>query len=144
MKPSVQLQPKRNVRIVGVRLIVDGMNVVGSRPDGWWRDREGAMRRLVEAVSAYASESGGEVTVVLDARPFDLGDAAEGVMVRFAPGGRNAGDDEIVRLVEGDPGPQTLRVVTSDRELMSRVRALGARVVPAGEFRAELDRFENR
>ena len=120
------------------------MNVIGSRPDGWWRDREGAMRRLVRTLSAYASETGGEVTVVLDARPFDLGDAADAVAVRFAPGGRNAGDDEIVRIVEGDPAPQTLRVVTSDRELMSRVRALGARVVPAGEFRAELDRFEDR
>ena len=102
------------------------------------------MRRLVDALSAYASETGDEVTVVLDGRPFDLGDAADEVTVRFAPGGRNAGDDEIVRIVEGDPAPQTLRIVTSDRELMSRVRALGARVVPAGEFRAELDRFEDR
>ena len=126
------------------RLLVDGMNVIGSRPDRWWRDREGAMRRLVQALSAYASETGDEVTVVLDARPFDLGDAAAEVTARFAPGGRNAGDDEIVLIVEGDPAPQTLRVVTSDRELVSRVRTLGARVVPAGEFRAELDRFAHR
>jgi predicted RNA-binding protein with PIN domain len=127
-----------------MRLLVDGMNVIGSRPDGWWRDREAAMRRLVAALAAYAGESGDEITAVLDWRPFDLGDAAEGVSVVFAPGGRNAGDDEIVRILEGDPAPGTLHVVTSDRELMWRVRALGAHVVPAGEFRAKLDRFERR
>jgi predicted RNA-binding protein with PIN domain len=126
-----------------MRLIVDGMNVIGSRPDRWWRDREGAMRRLVEALSAYASETGDEVTVALDARPFDLGDAAGEVTVRFAPGSRNAGDDEIVRIVENDPAPQTLHVVTSDRELVSRVRALGGKVLPAGEFRAALDSFDD-
>jgi predicted RNA-binding protein with PIN domain len=124
-----------------VRLLVDGMNVIGSRPDRWWRDREGAMRRLVRTLSAYATETGDEVTVALDSSPFHLGDAADGVTVRFAPGGRNAGDDEIVRIVEDDPAPETLRVVTSDRELMSRVRALDAGVVPAGEFRGKLDRF---
>ena len=125
--------------------MVDGMNVIGSRPDRLVaRSRGRRCAGSSTALSAYASETGDEVTVVLDARPFDLGDAADAVAVRFAPGGRNAGDDEIVRIIEGDPAPQTLRVVTSDRELMSRVRALGARVVPAGEFRAELDRFENR
>ena len=40
------------------RWIVDGMNVIGSRPDGWWRDRRGAMRRLVEELGALARASG--------------------------------------------------------------------------------------
>jgi predicted RNA-binding protein with PIN domain len=115
------------------------MNVIGSRPDRWWRDREGAMRRLVCALAADAAETGDEVTVVLDARPFELGDAANGITVRFASGGRNAGDDEIVRIVEADRAPETLNVVTSDRELAARVSALGARVQPAREFRARLD-----
>jgi predicted RNA-binding protein with PIN domain len=125
-----------------MRLIVDGMNVIGSRPDRWWRDRRGAMRRLVEALQAHAEETGDDVTVVLDSRPFDAGKNAPGVLVRFAPGGRNAGDDEIVRIVERDAAPDTLHVVTSDKELAARVRALGAHVIPAGEFRAALDRFQ--
>jgi predicted RNA-binding protein with PIN domain len=125
-----------------MRLLVDGMNVIGSRPDGWWRDREGAMRRLVEALAHRAVETGEEITVVLDARPFDLGEAAAGVSVCFAPGGRNAGDDEIVRIVERDPAPEMLHVVTSDRDLAQRVRELGANVVPAREFRASLAPFE--
>jgi predicted RNA-binding protein with PIN domain len=125
-----------------MRLIVDGMNVIGSRPDRWWRDRKGAMRRLAAALDAYARETGGEVTVVLDSRPFEVGEHVSSVAVRFAPGRRNAGDDEIVRIVERDAAPETLLVVTSDKELAARIGALGASVRPAGEFRAELDRFE--
>jgi predicted RNA-binding protein with PIN domain len=121
-----------------VRVVVDGMNVIGSRPDGWWRDRPAAMRGLVEALRALAEASGDEVTVVLDARPFDVGDAGR-VAVRFAPGGRNAADDEIVRMLESGEAPGAV-VVTSDRELADRVRALGATVRPAGELRARLDR----
>jgi len=54
------------------RWIVDGMNVIGSRPTGWWRDRPGAMRGLVEELEAFAGQNGDEVTVVFDGRPFDL------------------------------------------------------------------------
>jgi predicted RNA-binding protein with PIN domain len=125
-----------------MRLIVDGMNVIGSRPDRWWRDRRGAMRRLVAALDRYACETGDQVTVVLDSRPFDAGGERDVVTIRFAPGGRNAGDDEIVRIAQGDTAPETLHVVTSDKELAARVRALGAHVIPAGEFRARLDRFQ--
>ena len=126
-----------------MRLVVDGMNVIGSRPDRWWRDRPGAMRRLVSALEEYAIQTGDDVTVVLDSRPFDVGDTRM-VTVRFAQGGRNAGDDEIVRIVEGDSVPDTIHVVTSDRELAARVSALGAQVIPAHGFRAKLDRFEPR
>jgi predicted RNA-binding protein with PIN domain len=135
-------EPKRIVRIPGVRLIVDSMNVIGSRPDRWWRDREGAMRRLAAALDDYAAETGDDVTLVLDGRPFDLGRDLDAIDVRFAPGGRNAGDDEIVRLLQQDEAPETVRVVTSDKGLAARARALGARITPAGELRAELDRFE--
>jgi predicted RNA-binding protein with PIN domain len=121
-----------------MRLIVDGLNVIGSRPDRWWRNRERAMRRLVTSLAAFATATGVDVTVVLDSRPFDLGEDLEGITVRFAPGGRNAADDEIVRIVERDPEPETFRVVTSDRELAQRVEALGAQVGHAGSFRDEL------
>ena len=114
------------------RWIVDGMNVIGSRPDGWWRDRPGAMRELAERLADWAD--GREVTVVFDGRPFDL--AVEGVTVEFASRrGPNAADDDIVRLVEADGEPAELRVVTSDHDLARRVRELGAQVVSSGTFR---------
>jgi uncharacterized protein YaiI (UPF0178 family) len=112
-----------------MRWLVDAMNVIGSRPDGWWRDRDAAVRRLVDALEGLDED----VTVVLD------GGAAESagrVEVIVAPRrGRDAADDEIVRLVAADPDSASLRVVTSDSRLASRVRSLGAEVVGAGEFR---------
>jgi predicted RNA-binding protein with PIN domain len=121
-----------------VRWLVDGMNVVGSRPDGWWRDRRGAMRRLVELLERFAEETGDEVAVVFDGRPFELDEGGR-VEVGFAPGGRNAADDAIAELVTADPEPGSLTVVTSDSELVERVRAAGAEVVPAGSFRRRLE-----
>ena len=100
------------------RVLVDAMNVVGSRPDGWWRDREGALRRLEEAAARYARASGEDVVVVRE--------------------GCESADEEIVRLVAADPEPERLRVVTSDRELAQRVRRLGASVEGAGSLRRRL------
>jgi uncharacterized protein YaiI (UPF0178 family) len=120
------------------RWIVDGMNVIGSRPTGWWRDRPGAMRELVKELEAFAGRGGEPVTVVLDGRPFDL--EGDRVDVRFASRrGRNAADDDIAALVEDDPEPGALSVVTSDGDLARRVRDAGAAVVGAGEFRRLLD-----
>jgi predicted RNA-binding protein with PIN domain len=120
------------------RWIVDGMNVIGSRPTGWWRDRPGAMRDLVEELEAFAGRGGDEVTVVLDGKPFDLeGDAVD---VRFASRrGPNAADDDIAAIVRDDPEPGAISVVTSDGDLARRVRDAGASVVGAGEFRRRLD-----
>jgi predicted RNA-binding protein with PIN domain len=118
--------------------LVDGMNVVGSRPDGWWRDRRGAMRRLVELLERFAEETGDEVAVVFDGRPFEL-EAGGRVVVDFARGGRTAADDAIAERVANDPDPASITVVTSDSELVERVRAAGAAVVPAGSFRRRLD-----
>ena len=113
------------------------MNVIGSRPTGWWRDREGAMTRLVEELGDYASATGDDVTVVLDARPFPL--EAGGVDVRFASPGRDAADDAIVVIVARDPEPFSLVVATSDKKLASRVRELGGEIISAGELRRQLD-----
>jgi predicted RNA-binding protein with PIN domain len=125
------------------RWLVDGMNLIGSRPTGWWRDRERAMRELVEELEAYAEETGDELTVVFDGRPREL--AGKGLVdVRFAPRrGPNAADDEIVRIVGRDREPSTLVVVTSDSGLAARVRSLGAEVEPAMRFRRRLDRIES-
>ena len=120
------------------RWIVDGMNVIGSRPTGWWRDRPGAMRELVGELEAFAARTGDEVTVVFDGRPFDL--HGEAVDARFASRrGPNAADDDIAALVEAAPDPGGLSVATSDGDLARRVRDAGASVVGAGEFRRLLD-----
>ena len=117
------------------RWIVDGMNVIGSRPTGWWHDRPGAMQQLVHELGALDEP----VTVVFDGRPFEVQDA-ETIDVRFASRpGRNAADDDIAALVAEDDDPQSLRVVTSDRELSQRVRQSGAEVEGAKQFRARLD-----
>jgi predicted RNA-binding protein with PIN domain len=116
-----------------MRWLVDGMNVIGSRPDGWWRDRRGAMRRLVDDLARLE----GEVAVVLDGKPFEL--ESDCVEVAFASRrGPNAADDDIAAMVEADPDPRSLTVVTSDADLARRVREHGASVQGAGEFRRRL------
>jgi predicted RNA-binding protein with PIN domain len=120
------------------RLIVDGMNVIGARPDGWWRDRDGAVRRLVEQLRALDEP----IAVVLDGRPLpDLPEGAhDRVLVAYARrGGRNAADDRIVEEVERDRDPAALTVVTSDAELRRRVEALGASVAGPSTLLARLD-----
>ena len=112
------------------------MNVIGSRPTGWWRDRRGAMRSLTEQLQRFAERSGDEVAVVFDGEPFDLDSAT--VSVAFASRrGRNAADDDIARLAADDP--RDLTVVSSDAELVSRAEAAGAATMGAGAFRRRLE-----
>jgi uncharacterized protein YaiI (UPF0178 family) len=126
---------------VRVRWLIDASNVIGSRPDGWWHDRVGAARRLVASVRAWAAEEGATAVVVLDSGPDELLGEADGVAVlRATRRGRDAADDEIVRLLAADPAPDEVRVITSDAALADRVRALGAGVEGAGEFRSRLER----
>jgi predicted RNA-binding protein with PIN domain len=121
-----------------VRWLVDGMNVIGSRPDGWWRDRTGAMRRLTRELDALAAATGDPITVVFDGRAREV--PAGRVDVRFARRrGPDAADDDIAEIAAGDDDPGALRVVTSDARLAGRVRAAGAEVVGAGELRRRLD-----
>ncbi len=119
---------------------MDGNNLMGCRPDGWWRDRAGASRRLVTRLGAWAARSGEEVVVVFDAAPPGRAPAAPGVEVRFATRrGPDAADDVIAALVAASPEPHGLRVVTSDAALAARVRAHGARVTGARAFRDVID-----
>jgi uncharacterized protein YaiI (UPF0178 family) len=115
------------------------MNVIGSRPDGWWKDRDAAMARFVDQLERWAATRTDEVTVVFE-QPPSVPPSPGIVEVAHAPRARpGAADDEIVRRVEADSKPQAIRVVTSDRGLASRVRGAGAAVMPAGRFWALLD-----
>jgi hypothetical protein len=123
-----------------MRWLVDASNVIGSRPDGWWRDRAGAARRLVGEIRDWApGGADGPVTVVLDAGPDDLLGATGGVEVVRAPRpGRDAADDEIVRLLESVADRTATTVATSDAGLAARARALGAGVEGSRAFRRRL------
>jgi predicted RNA-binding protein with PIN domain len=118
---------------------VDASNVIGSRPDGWWRDREGAAARLIEALRQLAGPED-DIVVVLDAGPESWVGREGALEVAIAARrGRNAADDEIARRLDADADPASIRVVTSDNDLAARARARGAAVVSAGEFRRRLD-----
>jgi predicted RNA-binding protein with PIN domain len=122
-----------------VRWLVDGMNVIGTRPDAWWKDRHAAMVRLVDLLERWVAVSGEEVTVVFE-QPPSPPISSPVIEVAHAPRPRaNSADDEIARRLAADPDPAEIRVVTSDRWLADRVRAAGATVEPANSFRARLE-----
>ncbi|MBV1936550.1 NTP pyrophosphohydrolase [Streptomyces sp. BV286] len=110
-------------------VIVDAANVVGSVPDGWWRDRRGAAERVRDRLVPYAAEglpgfSGPlELILVVEGSAREVA-SVPGVRVDAAPG---SGDDRIVELVAEHPDRARL-VVTADRELRRRVAELGAEV----------------
>lgn len=119
-------------------LVVDAANVVGSVPDGWWRDRHGATVRLRDSLVAVASRGlatpdapeplrGGPVEIVLvvegAARAVE---AVPGVRVASASG---SGDDAIVAVVGEHAADRPCFVATADRGLATRVRRLGATVI---------------
>lgn len=122
-----------------MRWFVDGLNVIGSHPDGWWKDRQGAMARLVAMLERFATATGEEVTVVFEQPPSPPIDSTL-VAIAYAPrAGRDAADDEIVRRLEADRHPEQISVVTSDLRLGERARPLGASVQPAAPFRKQLE-----
>ncbi|MCF7549086.1 hypothetical protein [Pseudonocardia sp. WMMC193] len=109
-------------------LVVDGANVVGSRPDGWWRDRAGAAERLATQLAAARRSGalaalGDRVVLVLEGAARSAA-VPEDLEVLLAP---RDGDSTMVELVHASPDEVT--VVTADRELIRLVTALGARTV---------------
>jgi hypothetical protein len=117
-------------------LVVDGANVVGSVPDGWWRDRAGAAvrlrDRLVPITSAGLADLPGpvEVVLVVEGEARDIPEIEE-VRVERAAG---SGDDAIVDVVASAPQGRRVVVVTADRGLRDRVTALGAEVRGPGSL----------
>jgi predicted RNA-binding protein with PIN domain len=122
-----------------VHRVVDAMNVIGSRPDGWWRDREGATRRLVGQVDRWAEGGDERVTVMLEREPRGEVDTERVEIAWAREGGRDAADREILRRLPDWLAEDEVTVVTSDRDLRAKARAAGAEVVPSRPFRAELD-----
>lgn len=114
-------------------LIVDAANVVGSVPDGWWRDRAAATERLRDAIAPLAAEGLPEwpqdppldVVLVVEGRAKGVPSSAT-VRVVAAAG---SGDDTMVDLVRTEGADRPCAVVTADRELRGRVHALGADVL---------------
>jgi predicted RNA-binding protein with PIN domain len=122
-----------------MRWIVDAMNVIGTRPDGWWKDRHGAMARLVEQLERWASFTGDDVTVVFERSPSPPIESAVVAIASASKPGPDAADQEIVRRLREDPEPERIRVVTSDQALADQVRSLGAAVESAEPFRRQID-----
>ncbi len=147
-----------------LHLVVDAANVVGSRPDGWWRDRAGAARRLAGSIVAVLVSRPEDLVELLDGTTPDSAETAgsdlavaavqvhlvlEGAagavedlpthplldVVHAPADGDSAIVDLVGRLVGG---PGRVLVVTADRALRARVRAAGAEVTGPGTFRAAL------
>lgn len=115
------------------------MNVIGSRPDGWWRDRGRAMATLVEQLERWATAEGDDVTVVFERPPSPPIESSIVAIAHAPKAAPNSADDEIVRLVRADANPAEIRVATSDRTLSERVTAAGASVFAAERFRDLID-----
>lgn len=140
-----------------IRLVVDAANVMGSRPDGWWRDRAGAAARLrdglaeIAAVGLTSDQLGVEprkmpaqasewrwwprIIQVVEGKARGV-DAVDGVEVVAA---RADGDSAIVEVAhDAASGDTTVLVATSDRELRRRVQAVGAEILSPGALLALL------
>jgi hypothetical protein len=121
-----------------VLIVVDGANVVGSKPDGWWRDRAGAAGRLRDALAAAGpgalADAPDDAQLVLVVEGAARGvPGTPGVRVIAAD---RSGDDAIVDLLRAEGTGEDV-VVTADRGLRDRVTALGARVVGPSALRID-------
>ncbi|UNK72048.1 NUDIX hydrolase [Microbacterium sp. H1-D42] len=143
----------RSLLSVRPAVVVDAANVVGSVPDGWWKDRAGAAARLHARLSAWeargvaaadlglSGSSGAvrwfpEVTMVVEGAAKAMSDAGEVQVVRAPAHGDDAIADEARRLVEHGAA---VTVVTSDRGLQARIEKIGARRASSGWLLKELE-----
>ena len=114
-----------------IKVFVDGNNVMGSRPDGWWRDRAEAARRLVVEIIPLALSHGGAWTIVFDGKEPLAMPPSPGCLIVIHTGHcrRDGADDRIVELVHQHPDQAASLVYTSDAKLRTRVKALGTQVM---------------
>lgn len=122
-------------------IVVDVANVLGSRPDGWWRDRAGATQRLGDQLAVFARTGLAPRGTSLGAGVVGLSwvypklvlvveGAARGVELAADPRvevvrAAGSGDDAVVDVVRRTPNAV---VLTADRHLRERVRGLAAAV----------------
>ena len=136
-------------------VVVDAANVVGARPDGWWRDRAAAASRLVDELAPLAERglpgaaldldvdrAWPTVVVVLEGAATGAAALERGTHPRLRLAiADGSGDDRIVEEVErrrrpdpvrgrgAEAEPRPVLVVTADRGLRERVAALGAATI---------------
>ncbi|MFE3319228.1 NYN domain-containing protein [Nocardia sp. NPDC059195] len=122
-------------------IVVDAANVIGSRANGWWKDRAGAARRLLSDVANLTTHlpESTEITVVLEGAAKAAVDGAEPSVPRMQVAlAERSGDDKIVDVV-AETDREQITVVTADRELRARVEAHGAETVGPGWLWRQLD-----
>ncbi|HEY0516019.1 MAG TPA: NYN domain-containing protein [Solirubrobacteraceae bacterium] len=122
-----------------MRWLIDGMNVIGTRPDAWWKDRHNAMVRLVDMLERWSAATGEDVTVVFEQPPVPPIRSTVIAVTHAPKPRRDSADDEIIRLLRAQSEPGAVRVVTSDSWLGDRVRATGATVEAAAAFRSHME-----
>ena len=122
------------------RVFVDGNNVMGSRPEAWWRDRAGAARRLVTEIIPLALGHGGVWTIVFDGKePPRMPPSPECIIVVHTGHDRRDGaDDRIVEFVHKRSDRAASLVYTSDAKLCTRLKALGTQVVGSGTLLSQI------
>jgi hypothetical protein len=127
-----------------LHIVVDAANVIGSRPDGWWRDRQGAARRLAGQLVAVLTTDTRvlarglgqdelcplRVHLVLEGAAAEVPDLPTHADIAVVLAEAD-GDSAIVDLV-GELDPEPVLVVTADRELRNRVEGAGAGTVGPG------------
>ena len=121
--------------------LIDGNNVYGSRPDGWWNDRAGASARFTQRVAEWCRTHADPVTIVFDGPVSTSTTELAGgnlSVVEASRRARNAADDEIVAMLSAMEPPAQVTVVTSDRGLRSRLPD-GVAVMGVGRFRELID-----
>ncbi|WP_448720723.1 NUDIX domain-containing protein [Microbacterium natoriense] len=129
----------RSLLEVRPAVVVDAANVVGSVPDGWWKDRAGAAGRLRDRLAGFAAPASDlglaattwfpEVSLVVEGQARSVADGGEISVIRADAGGDDAIVEEARRLLSLG---REVTVVTSDRGLQSRAEAAGARTLSAG------------
>jgi hypothetical protein len=118
-------------------IIIDAANVVGSVPDGWWKDRAAATERLRDKLATLPTQGVGtlqppvDVVMVVEGKARNITPSAT---IRVVPAPAS-GDDTIVDLVRTSCTDRPCVVVTADRGLRTRVTELGASVLGPSSVR---------
>ncbi len=145
LSAAIPNQRCRYTQSMRPHVIVDAMNVIGSRPNGWWRDRDRAVRSFVAQLQQLTAADDLDLTVAIDGTPLaGLPEGSnEGVELLYAvKRGPNAADDRIIAFIEGHDTPGSLSLITADRNLTERAEALGATVGRPSMLLERLDELE--